>query len=279
MYEAEEAQRRHDNRKLKCGARNKILECRDMISFIEEKVLGPDKWSPDAARGYAEANNLFPGQYVCLATIYNWIDLGLTKIKNSDLLLKPKRKKRTKRHEKKRELGKSIEERPKEIDNREEFGHWEGDGIVGKNHKGHIISLVERKTGVGHLFIVEDSSGDHMVSILNRLQRKYGKYFSEIFKSITFDNGPEGSDYKGMEQGDRTTIYYAHPYSSYERGTNEQWNGMVRRFIPKGTYFDTLKKKDMSRIASAINHLPRKRFNYRSPLYMWHEEIAKIKEA
>jgi len=279
VYEAEEAQRRYDSNKRKCGAKSAILKNADLVEFIEDNVLGPNKWSLDGARGYAEVNNLFPGQKVCLATLYNWVDAGLMKVKNRHLLLKLKRKKRSKRQDKKRELGKSIEERPKEVEDRDEFGHWEGDGIVGENHKGRLISLVERKTGIGYLFNVGDGDGKHMVKILNRLHKEFGKDFKEIFKSITFDNESEGSDYVGMEKNGRTSIYYAHPYSSYERGTNEQWNGMVRRFIPKGSSFDALRNKDMLRISNSINSLPRKRFNYRTPLDMWHEELEKLKTA
>ena len=276
VYEAEEAQRRHDSKKRNCGAKNTILNNSELVEYIEEQVLGEEKWSLDAARGYAEVNNLYPDQGVCIATLYNWVEAGLLKVKNHNLPLKLKRKKRSERQNKKRELGKSIEERPKEVDTREEFGHWEGDGIVGKGHKGHLISLVERKSGIGYLFSVGNANGTHMINILNSLHKKFGRHFSEIFKSITFDNDPEGSDYEGMEQGGRTIIYYCHPYSSYERGTNEQWNSMVRRFLPKGTSFDNLSNKDASRIANYINSLPRKRFHYRTPLDIWKEEIKEI---
>lgn len=218
---------------------------------------------------------------VSVATLYNWVDAGLLRIKNKDLLLKVKRKKRKRnQHEKKRILGKSIEDRPKEVDKREEFGHWEGDGIVSKDHKGgHLISLVERKTGMGLLYYVDTSEGTHMVKILDMQQKEYKNDFSKIFNTITFDNGPEGADYVRMEKGNRTSIYYAHPYSSFERGTNEQWNSMVRRFIPKGSSFDTLKKGDIQRITNYINSLPRKRFNYKTPLDMWEAEIARISTA
>jgi len=279
VYEAEEAQRRTDINKRNCGAKNTILNNSELIEYIEKQVLGKEKWSLDAARGYAEVNNLFPEQGVCTATLYNWLAADLLNIKNHHLPLKLKRKKRSERQNKKKELGKSIEERPKEVDLREEFGHWEGDGIVGKGRKGHLISLVERKSGIGYLFSVGNANGVHMIDILNFLHKKFGKHFSEIFKSITFDNGPEGSDYEGMEQGGRTIIYYCHPYSSYERGTNEQWNSMVRRFLPKSTSFENLSNKDAARIANFINSLPRKRFKYRTPLDIWNEELKQIMTA
>lgn len=279
VYEAEEAQRRYDSNKKKCGAKNTMLQHKELIEFIEKKFFSKKKWSLDAARGEAELLQKFKGEIVCIATLYRWVDSGLLRVKNRHLPLKLKRGQNSKKQDKKKELGKRIDQRPKEVDSREEFGHWEGDGIVGADHKGHLISLVERKTGQGFLFSVGDSEGSHMVEILNILHKQFGKHFSEIFKTITFDNGPEGSDCEGLEKDGRTLIYYCHPYSSYERGTNEQWNGMVRRFFPKGTKFDKISNEDTARIANYINTLPRKRFKYRTPLYMFKQEVKKIMAA
>ena len=111
------------------------------------------------------------------------------------------------------------------------------------------------------------------------LQAQYGAHFSKIFKTITFDNGLEFAASEAMERDNRTQAYYAHPYSSFERGTNENWNGIVRRFIPKGSSFKRLTNDDMIRIANYINTLPRKRFRYRTPKDLWEEEIYAIMAA
>jgi IS30 family transposase len=115
-----------------------------------------------------------------------------------------------------------------------------------------------------------------IVEIIDGLQSRYGKYFSEIFKSITLDNGSEFSDSAGMEKDGRTSVYYAHPYSSFERGTNENFNGIVRRFLPKGKSFDDLTNEDLQRINHYINTMPRKRFGYKTPLDLWKAQIDKI---
>ena len=272
VYYADAGQRRYDENRSQCGAKNKVIQCAELVSFVEEKVLSSAKWSPDAAIGYAKANQMFKS-VVSTKTFYNWIDDGLVKVKNMDLWLKVRRRPSRQRKERKKKLGKSIDERPKEVDLREEFGNWEGDGIVGKDQKGHLISLVERKLGIGMLFNVRDRKEDKIVMLLDRLEEQFGGAFGSIFKTITFDNGSEFSRSDQMERGGRTQVYYAHPYSSWERATNENWNGIVRRFIPKGSSFDALTDEDLTRITHYINTLPRKRFGYKSPMELWNAQI------
>ncbi len=275
-YFADVGQRAYEANRQNCGAKNKVTSCSELVEYVEEKILGEEKWSPDAAIGYAKANKLFPEQSFTTKTFYNWIDDGLVKVKSIDLLLKVRRKPRKPRKERKKKLGKSIDERPAEAESREVFGHWEGDGIVGKGQQGHLITLVERKLGIGLLWNVGSREQEKIVGIVEGLQKEYGQYFSSIFKSITLDNGSEFSDSAGIEKDGRTAVYYAHPYSSFERGTNENWNGLVRRFIPKGSSFDKLTDMNIRRIQHYINTLPRKRFGYRTPLDLWNEQMNAI---
>ena len=279
IYFADVGQRAYESGRSNCGSKNKVIACADMVLFVESKILGEEKWSPDAAIGYAVTNNLFPGQEFTTKTFYNWIDDGLVKVKNIDLLLKVRRKPKSPRKKRKKKLGRSIEERPAVVETREEFGHWEGDGIVGKGRQGQLITLVERKLGVGLLFNAGSRESGKIVEIMNELEQQYGEHFQAIFKSFTFDNGSEFADSAAMELNGRTMVYYAHPYSSFERGTNENWNGIVRRFIPKDSNFDKLSDKDIRRINHYINTLPRKRFGYKTPLQLWHEEVSSIMSA
>lgn len=273
-YYAETGERRYKENRLNCGAKNRIFNCMELVQFAEQKIF-KYKWSPDAVIGYARINNMFESM-VSTKTFYNWIESGLIKVKNIDLLLKVKRKQKHKQRQRKKILGKSIDQRPKEVLERLEFGHWEGDGIVGKGRKGHLITLVERKLGHGLSFNVGDRKDDKIVAVLDCLQHRYGKYFSEVFKSITFDNGAEFSRSEEMERDNRTNIYYAHPYSAWERAINENWNGMIRRFIPKGKSFDELTDETLERIVMYINTLPRKRLGYKTPLELWERELAAI---
>jgi len=241
--------------------------------------LGKEKWSPDAAIGYAKANKLFPGKAFTTRTFYNWVDDGLDRVKSVDLLLRVRRRASRPRHERKKKPGKSIEERSAAAATREEFGHWEGDRIIGKGQQGHLITLVERKQGISMLFNAGNKARDHIVEILDGLQQRYGKRFPAIFKTITFDNGPEFSDSPAMERYHRTQVYYAHPYSSFELGANENWNRIVRRFVSKRSSFDCLTGQDMQRNANYINTLPRRRYGYKTPMELWHAELDAILSA
>lgn len=275
VYFADVGQRDYKANRANCGCKYKIVDCHDFVEYVEKKVR-VEKWSLDAAVGHAKIHNLYSN--ACTTkTLYNWVDLGLMNIKNIDL----PRKVMIRNHKKnvrkaKRQLGRSIEERPIHINERIEFGHWEGDGIVGKNHKGHWISMVERKTRIGFLFNAHDKSSIRIVEVIDQLENMFGDLFSTVFKSITFDNGLEFADYENMERDSRTVIYYAHPYSSCERGTNENWNGIVRRFAPKGSDFDTFTDEDLERISNVINNLPRKMFNYKTPQEMFLLEMDKL---
>ena len=277
-YFADAGQRLYERNRQNCGARNKIFQCKSLVDYVESKVLSEEKWSPDAAIGHARENDLF-SDLVSTKTFYNWIDDGLTKVKNIDLLLKVRRKPKSPRKERKKILGKSIDERPKEVETREDFGHWEGDGIVGKDHKGHIITLVERKCGIGFMWNVKDRKEDKILAVIDTLKEQFNTDFGTVFKSITFDNGSEFSPSDEMEKRNGPIIYYAHPYSAWERPVNENWNGLVRRFIPKGKSFDDLTDENISRVMHYINTLPRKRLGYKSPLQLWNDELKAILSA
>lgn len=277
-YFSDAGQRAYEQNRQRSGAKNKIIKCGELVSFVESKILSPEKWSPDAAIGYAKANGLYEDM-VSTKTFYNWIDDGLTNIKNIDLLLKVRRRPTSPRKVRKKVLGKSIDERPKEVEEREEFGHWEGDGIVGRDHKGQIITLVERKLGIGLMWNVLDRKEDKILAVLDELKGQLDCHFKDIFKSITFDNGAEFSASDEMEKRNGPAIYYAHPYTSWERAINENWNGLVRRFIPKGKSFDDLTVDDIRRVMHYINTLPRKRLGYKTPLELWNEKLQAIMSA
>ena len=278
VYFADVGQRVYKENRSHCGRKCKIFECRDFLNYVEQQVMSNKLWLLDAAAGNAKRLNLFE-QTVTTQTLYNWVDLGLCNIRNIDLLKKTGWKTHQKKvREHRKCLGRSIDERPAIVDSRLEFGHWEGDGIVGKNHKGHWITLIERKTRMGFVFNVKDKQSFRIVEVINTLEKMFGALFPFVFKTITFDNGTEFSNSDLMEKERITRIYYAHPYSSWERGSNENWNGMVRRFFPKGTSFDDVQEEDLRRVQNMINNLPRKMFNYKSSREMFSQELQTLIE-
>lgn len=142
--------------------------------------------------------------------------------------------------------------------------------VIGKRKKGNVLfTLTERKTREEIIIKIKGKNTKYVVKALNKLERKYGKRFYRKFKTITFDNGVEFKDYKSMEKsclrkGKRTSIYYAHPYCSGERGSNENNNRLIRRFIPKGTIIDDIPVKFIQKVEDWINNYPRAMFDYKS---------------
>ena len=242
----------------------KLCDCWEFIQYAQKQII-ENKLSPDAICGAAKRSGEFE-KIVCTKTLYNYIDQGLLAVKNIDLLLKVKRKSRNFRmgRQNKRINGTSIEERPEEINNRTTFGHWEIDTIVGrKGSSSVLLSLDERTKLHRHLVKIPSRSSEAVGAALKKIAESYGESFEKVFKSITSDNGSEFVDL-GRYLPKSTKVYYAHPYSAYERGINEKQNSLVRRFFPKGTSFDDVSDEQVAFVESWINRLPRKIFNYQS---------------
>ena len=213
---------------------------------------------------------------ICTKTLYNYIENGVfARITNKDLPVK--RNKRKGRYKRVKIAlnnlrGTSIEERPAHIEAREEYGHWEMDCVVGKKggSGATLLVLTERRTRQEIIRKMPDKTQASVKKVLDQLERKYNNNFSTRFKTITVDNGTEFLNSKELEssvrepQKTRFKMYYAHPYSSWERGSNENANKMIRRFIPKGTDIGKLALKDIRRIEYWMNNYPRRLLGYRS---------------
>src|SRR5699024_3355891 len=158
-YFTQAGQALYEKNRSHCGAKYNLVEAADFIHFAVEK-LKKDKWSPDAICGYVEANDLFPDTRLSTKTLYNYIDAGLLPVKNMDLPLKIRRRpKKQRERAHKKQLGKSIEERPSHVEERKEFGHWEIDTVLGNRTKGNaLLTLTERKTRQEHIEKIEDKS-------------------------------------------------------------------------------------------------------------------------
>ena len=167
---------------------------------------------------------------------------------------------------------KSIDYRPEEANTREEYGHWEGDLVIGKKKKGAVLlTFTERKTREEIIVKIASKEAKEVAKAIDIIERKYKKEFKNKFKTITFDNGPEFRNWKSIEKSydkrktkPRVQVYYAHPYRSGERGSNENGNRLIRRFIPKGTDITLISEEFIQYIENWINNYPRAMFKYKS---------------
>lgn len=255
----------------------KALECSDFLDFVHAKFT-KEKWSLDSICGYAKRNKLFSEHILCTRTLYNYVDLGLLKIKSIDLPLKLRRKTSIKRNrQNKMKLGKSIEERPLEIENRTTFGNWEIDTVVPKKNKEEpvLISITERKTRMEIILKITSKNSSSVNKSLEKILSKLEKPTS-IFKSITSDNGLEFSNLTKLENSLVGDVYYCHPNNPQERGSNEKHNSLIRRFLPKGKSLLDYDEDHYIKIMNWMNNLPRKILNYRTPLEVFIEELNNL---
>lgn len=257
----------------------KLLESWEFVQTVC-KIMKEKNWSVDAAVGSLKKNGKFADKStVCTKTMYNYIDQNMVSITNLDLPQKLTRNTKQKRvRENKKRLGKSIELRPKSVESREFFGDWEIDTIRGpRGEKGSVIlSMAERKTREVILNKLPDGSADSVFQALKDLLKEYGDKFSEVFRTITADNGSEFARLHEIEELNATQVYFTHPFSSYERGTNERHNGLIRRFIPKGRSIDEFSDEQIKWIEDWCNTLPRKLLNYSSPEELFEAELDEI---
>ena len=155
----------------------------------------------------------------------------------------------------------SIEQRPVVVDNRSRIGDWEGDLIIGKSHKGALLTMVERKT----LYtLIVKLSGKHAHLLADSALRHLG-LFKKYIHTITLDNGLEFSEHERIASGLEADIYFAHPYSSWERGINENTNGLIRQYFPKNTDLTTVTQKQIDFVMERLNNRPRKSRGSKAP--------------
>lgn len=247
------------------------LDCMDW--FWCNKNIPYTQTSPN------ESGHFTRSEMVCTKTLYNYIDLGLLSVKNADLPQKLRRNtKPTFVKEHKKSFGTSIKERPDAINSREEFGHWEIDTVIGEktNQDCVRLTIVERQTRNAIVRQIASKTADAVMNELCSIRSFFGEQFNQVFKSITGDNGSEFADLSILESDTTTKIYFTHPYSSFEKGTNGRHNGLIRRFIPKGKYMNDHSLDDIAFIEEWMNTLPRKILGYKTPEEVFEQQLDLI---
>lgn len=235
--------------------------------FIRDRIR--EEWSPDQISGQLAKD---AGFSISHETIYRhvWRDMrrGGTLHKHLRQAIK-KRRKRYRSNDSRGILrGKRmIDERPAVIDARQEFGHWEGDTVMGDaDGLACVVTLVERVTGYTLIGKLRNRTKEE----LNRRVLELIRQMPWAFKTITVDNGTEFHGYRDIEEATGVLFYFAHPYHSWERGTNENTNGLIRQYLPKRKSMATLTQQRCEEIALRLNRRPRKRHNYKTPEAVLH---------
>ena len=155
----------------------------------------------------------------------------------------------------------SIDERPTIVDSRRRFGDWEGDTVIGKGHRGALVTLIERKSLYTVIrSVIHKTAAAVRAAVVDGLS----PYIDRVH-TITYDNGREFADHEGMASDLETRIYFAHPYASWERGLNENTNGLIRQYFPKDRDLRTVTTREIEKAMDKLNHRPRKSLGYRTP--------------
>ena len=273
VYLADAGQRIQDERSHNKGKDLKIGNDLELVQFIEKMVL-EQKYSPVAILAHIQKNNLQFKTQLCFKTIYNYVHSGIFLNITSNSLPMPRKKMEKKREKRqsRNHIHTSIEERPKEIYDRLTYGHWELDTVEsGKGDKTCLFVFTERMTREELIYKADGKNQTCLIKILNQLERKLtAPVFRETFKTITCDNGCEFLDMESMEKSiynkvmKRTKVYYCHPYNACERGSNENANKLIRRWIPKGSHISEFTDQYIKELQDWMNNYPRRIFNYLS---------------
>lgn len=279
VYSADVAQKVHDEKAANKGAPLKIGYDYEYAHFLEKTIVDK-KYSPAAALALARKEGFKTS--VSKTTLYRYIDSNLfLRLSNKHL---PYGKRCKKKYNKIRRISfrhplcLSIENRHENILTRQDFGHWEMDTVVGtRNGKStSLLVLTERKTRYEIIIKIQQRTSKEVTKAINRLHSRYKAYFKHIFKTITVDNGVEFSDAEGIQKQGRTQLYYCHPYSSFERGSNENANKLIRRFIPKGTDISKYTHKQIETLQHWINHYPRQIHGWKNSAELFEAELQYI---
>ena len=252
----------------RCHRKQKAERCKPFLDWVT-KQFRAHKWSLDACVGYAREHKLFPAEeMVSTGTLYHMVWAGALPVSIMELPEALKRSpKANKPRENKKCYGTSISDRPEIVSQRTEEGHWEGDTVVGKRdgQEAVILTLLEKVTRNYIAMRIRSKTSEAVLEGMKRLREEYGDRFDQVFKTITVDNGSEFADFSQVEQGCATKVYFAHPYSAWERPQNERHNGMLREYVPKGTSIANYSDAYILSAADELNGRPRRKLGYNTP--------------
>lgn len=257
-YSAFQAEEKYRQRRKHC-VRKRRLDDAELQKWVKERLL--DYWSPEQIDGRLKKET---GQVqISFATIYRAIHRGQLDIPRKCLRRGGRKPSPHKEETRGRLHGhKTIHERPKAADTRSQYGHWEGDTVRGAQGKGAAATFVDRRSG----FLVAALMPDRKAKTLTEaVCTAFSAFPKSLLRSFTVDNGNEFFDYQNVEKRLDTRVYFADPYSSWQRGLNENTNGLLRQYFPKKCDFLAVSPQDFRAVLHSLNTRPRKRLGFRSP--------------
>jgi IS30 family transposase len=274
-YLPDTAQRKSEKRKQRGRKQSYINKDPRLKEYI---IAGLEKgWSPEEIAGRMKDQK--QPFYVNHETIYQYIYSLSGRKQNLKAYLRRAhriRQKKSGRKTKKTKIPNRVDIalRPKTVEKRKQFGHWEGDTMMFKGHTQSLATHTERKTR----FIAAKKPGSRTAEDRSRVAEKtFGKMLPEAKRTMTLDNGPENSGHEAITKSTGIKIYFARPYASWQRGTNENSNGLIRWYLPRDTDLDSLTEKQLDAIIDLINDRPRKCLGYKTPKEMFELEMNRIK--
>jgi len=269
-YDTRVAKKNTRDRRIRANARfRKIENDKELEKYIIRKLRL--YWSPEQIAGRLKKKN--EKTIVGKDTIYKFIYQRKPNLIKYLRCQKGGYRRRygTRIREKQREEAKKkrIDQRPKVIEERKRIGDWEGDTMIGLERKTAILTHVERKSGYLLADKMERATG---ANTYQTTLKRFNRIPKRKRHSITYDNGSEFSEHEAVSRDVKIEVYFAYPYHSWERGTNENTNGLLRQFFPKKTYFRNIEQKQLNKVVRLINNRPRKRHNYLSPTEVFREK-------
>ena len=252
--------------RLRRRAKRERLKSKQVRAYVQQKL--PLGWTPELIAGRLKRQDELPT--VCHESIYQYIYCRaphlIESLPRHHAKRKPKRPYRKTGERIKHRTG--LDQRPKAADTRQECGHWEADMIVAGDRQHGLNVLVDRKSRLTHISVLTNKTAAATSQVMRRRLRDYP---AALKQSITYDNGSENACHDELNEALGTASFFCAPYHSWEKGRVEQVNGLIRRFLPKGSNFHELSHGEMNRIEKFLNHRPRKCLQYRTPYEVFRE--------